>query len=274
MIDEEPDGLFGTDDELMHPRLHRHDRALPTDRKPARLEALRIGPFDAEVEADRGIEPREDPAGGVKVSPLEILAAEPPLRAHVGQRREKSAHEIGDGVLVLADGEPGEFDPGRAMAITGQRRIEAAMDPLCHRCGRLPGDGGRIVLRHGVGDIPGQLPDRAIAEERSRSRRRADTVVAMAAETVLAVDRRAGVILGHGRTDRCRRDHRHDGKKEGGERARHVSILPFRGAASLSGSREPCRLPPATIPGSSGPNGPHQRFRGDGGAGGGGEMGG
>ena len=239
----------------MHSRLHRHDRALPTDRKPPRLEALRIGPFDAEVEANREIEPRKDAAGGVERSPLEILSAEPPLRVHGGQRPEESAHEIGDGVLVLADGEPGKFDPGRSMAVTGQRRIKAAMDPLSHRCGRLPGDGGWIVLRHGVGDIPGQLPDRAIADEWGRSRRRADAVVAMAAETVLAVDRRAGVILGHGRTHRCRRDQRHDGKKEGGQRARHIPILPSGALRAFGGAAGPADFRPQSSPAVQGRTG-------------------
>ena len=202
MVDQQPDGLLGADDELMHPRLHRHDRALPADRKPARLEALRIGPLDAEVEADRGIEPLEDPAGGVEVAPLEIFPPQPPLRSRARRGGKKPGDEIGDRLLVLADGEPGKFDPGRSMAVTGQRRIEAAMNPLCHRGCRLAGDGGRVVLRHGIGDIPGQLPDGAVTDQRSRGCRRADTVVAVAAEAVLAVDRRAGVILGHGRTHR------------------------------------------------------------------------
>lgn len=112
MVDQQPDGLFGADDELMHSRLHRQDRALPADGEPPRLEALRIGPFDAEIEADRGIEPLEDPAGGVEVAPLEIFPPQPPLRSRARRRRKKPGDEIGDRLLVLADGQPGEVDPG------------------------------------------------------------------------------------------------------------------------------------------------------------------
>ena len=60
VVDPQPRGVLGADDELVVARLRGQDRAFPADRELIGLDLLGVGARLAEVELDLGIDPLDD----------------------------------------------------------------------------------------------------------------------------------------------------------------------------------------------------------------------
>ena len=194
-VDGERDGVFGADHELVDARLRRHERTGPSDREAVGLESLRVGPLEAEIKIDLWVDLFVDKARlAVKTSTPEILGPQAAAAVDARAAIAEAGDQVGGGVLILPDREPGEFHAGRPIAIAGHGRIEGAVDVFGHLPGRVPCDPRRIVLRHRLIDIGGELVDRAVTDERFGHVLRAGAGIAMAAAAVFAVDRQAGVV--------------------------------------------------------------------------------
>ena len=188
--------VLGADDEFIHARLGGHDRSHPADRKPIGLEAFRVGTLHAEVEVHLRVDLLVDQFLPIERASLEILGPQSAAVVDSGATLAKARDEIGDGVLILPHGEPGELDAGRPVAVAGHGRIEGAVDVLGHVPGGVAGDLRGVVLRHRLVDVGGELVDGAVADELFRHILGANAIVGVAAGAVLLVDGQAGVVGG------------------------------------------------------------------------------
>ena len=159
-VEGEFGGVIGADHEFVDARLRGHDRTGPADRKAIGLEPFRVGAFKAEIEIDLWVDLLVDEAClAVEVAAEEIFGPQATAAVNARTTVAETGDQVGGGVLILPDGEPGEFHAGRPVTIAGHGRIEAAMDIFGHLPGRIAGDLRRIVLRHRLVDIGGQLID-------------------------------------------------------------------------------------------------------------------
>ena len=166
-IEGEPGGVICAEHDLIDTRLRRHDRACPEDRKTVGLESLRVGAFHAKIKIDLRVDLFVDEARlPVEVAAAEILGPQAAAVVDAGAGGAEARDQVGGGVLILPNGEPGEFHASGPAAIAGHRRIEGAVDVFGHLPGCVTGDLRRIVFRHRLVDVGGQLVDRAITDER------------------------------------------------------------------------------------------------------------
>ena len=108
--------------------------------------------------------------------------------------------QICDGVLVLPDGEPREFNASGTVTIAGDRGIESTVNVLgnlvcCSAC-YLRG----IVVRHRFIDVGRKLRKREFTMQGCRYFFCALTVLAVTAEAMLLIDRYTRL---HGRCGGC-----------------------------------------------------------------------
>jgi hypothetical protein len=121
-------GMRSADAEFVLARVGRKYGARPTDRKLFRFDFLRVRAGGSEIEVDVRV-------GAIhewiivfpRISLLEVLGVETTLGPPLARRME-AADEVGDGILILADGEPRKLDTSRLVADAGFRGIEAVVD--------------------------------------------------------------------------------------------------------------------------------------------------
>ena len=82
-----------------------------------------------------------------------------------GSGLAETADQVGDGVAILPDRQAREFHPGRLVPSLGDLGIEGFVDIVRDGFRLFAHAGPRVVLRHRLLDIPGQLRDRAIPGE-------------------------------------------------------------------------------------------------------------
>ena len=239
-VEGELRGVRRTDHDLVDTRLRWHDRTSPADREAVGLKPFRVGALEAEIKIDLWVDLLVDEARlAVEVASVEILGPQAAAAVDARAAIAEAGDQVGGGVLVLPDGEPGEFHPGRPVAIAGHGRIEAAVDVFGHLPGRVTGDLRRIVLRHRLVDVGGELVDRAVADERFGHVLGAGAGIAMAADAVLTVDGQARVVFGgqrrRGQTEacepsgtaeggpKCLSDTGHGDQQPGGQTGGHLS---------------------------------------------------
>src|SRR5205814_6027985 len=116
----------------------------------------------AEVEAHGRIDPLGDALVGPEAARLVVLAVQAALCAPMAGGAE-GADQVGDGVLVLADGEAGEFDAGRLVAVAGGLGVEGVEDVGGNLVGVGAGAGAGVVLGHRLGDVAGEAVERLVA---------------------------------------------------------------------------------------------------------------
>ncbi len=189
--------VLGADHKLIDARLGRHDRTGPADREAVGLEPFRVGALEAEVEIDLRVDLFVDEAClTVEVAGVEILGPQAAAVVDTWTAVAEAGDQVGGGVLILTYRQPGEFHPGRPVAIAGHGRIEGAVNVFRHLPGGVGSDRRRIVLRHRLVDVGGQLIDRAVTDEKVGHVRGTGSRIAMAAAAVLAVDGQTGVVFG------------------------------------------------------------------------------
>ena len=199
-VEGELGGVVGANHEFVDTRLGRHERTGPTDCETVGLKTLRIGTLETEIKVHLRINLFIDEAClPIKVAAIEILSPQPVGRFDAGGAVAEAGEEIGSGVLILPDREPGEVDAGGAIAIAGDCRIEGGVDIVGDLTGRVTGDRGGVVFRHGLVDVGGELVDRTVADERLGHVGRTGARVAVATAAVFTVDGQTGVVLSHER---------------------------------------------------------------------------
>ena len=196
--------VFGTNHKLIDAGLGRRDRSCPADGKPIGLEPLRVGPLDAEEEIDLRIGPFEDEILAVKGAAVEILTAEAAPGIDIRPAAAKAGDQVGHRVVVLPDGKPREFHAGGPVAVAGHWRIKRPVDVFGDLAGRLVTHRLRIVLRHRLVDVGCELVDRPVTDKRRGHIHSARTVLGMAAAAVLAIDGRAGMLVGRASANAAR----------------------------------------------------------------------
>ena len=119
VVEEQPYRMCAAEHELVEAGLHRHDRSTPTDRKPVRLEPLRIGPLDAEVEGDLRVDTREDQILWREPAAVKVLTPQAPLLVEGRLRAAESTEQVRDYGAVLPHRQSAELHPGGAVAVAG-----------------------------------------------------------------------------------------------------------------------------------------------------------
>src|SRR5206468_1095996 len=123
----EAGGVLGANDELVLARLGSQHRAGPADRELVRLDLVGEGAGGAEVEADFRVNAGQDAVREVEAALLVVLRLQAALPVPAAGGTE-AADEVGDGVAVLADGQPGQLDARRLVPLPGLRRVEGVVD--------------------------------------------------------------------------------------------------------------------------------------------------
>ncbi len=170
VVDPEPHRVVGVDDEVVIPRLGRQDRPLPVDRELTGLHLLGIGAPFTEVEPDLRVDAFKirppaaktaAPAPSAARSPFRILPAKPALLVPDPWATE-APDQVGDGILILPDGQPGILDPRRLVPLLRRTGIKRLVDIRGHLVRIGPDARSRVILGHRLGDQPGELRDRPI----------------------------------------------------------------------------------------------------------------
>ena len=118
VVDPDPDRVLGVDDDLISACFQREQRAFPVDREDVALVellVLGVGGVDAEIEVDLGIDSFDDlrlPATSPAVGILRLQAS---LVSPWGRGGAEAADQVGNRVLILADGQAGQLDSGRGI---------------------------------------------------------------------------------------------------------------------------------------------------------------
>ena len=165
VVQPEPGRVLGADDEFVIAGLRGQQRPGPADGKLVRFGLAFDRPVGAEVETHLRVDPFLDAVLVAEAALLEILRAEaaPLVPSHRGA---EAAHQVGDGVAILADGEPGQGDPRRPIPFSGDQRIKCFVDVRRHALGLRGRQAAGSVLRHGPGNHFRQVHHRLVADER------------------------------------------------------------------------------------------------------------
>ena len=168
VVDPEPHGVVGVDDEFVFAGVRGQDRPFPADRKLFGVKLLGRRGAGPEVEPDRRVDPLQHLLTAAHPATLEVSAAQPSLVAVPIGGGPETADQRRHGVGVLPDREPGKLHPGRAVSGPSQRRIKRLVNERRDLIRLLAHTRAWIVLGHRLADQPGQLRDRAIPFQGAR----------------------------------------------------------------------------------------------------------
>ena len=163
IVDPEPGGVVGLDDELIVAGRGGLDQSFPTRGELVRLELLGVGAGDSEVESDGRVGPLDRRVVTAPRPPVVVISAAKAAEFERGGRLAEAGDQVGDGVLVLADREPRQFDPGWGDPGACDRRIEGVVNEGGHRAGLVPLAFPGGVGRHRLIDQLREARDRPLA---------------------------------------------------------------------------------------------------------------
>ena len=198
VVDPEPHRVLRPDDELIFAGLGRQHRALPVhpellrelaeqadgDRQRGQRDVVPRLLLDGVLGRDRAVDAEVE--ADLRVNAIEgVVAAPPPPRRRRAARAvlplepapivpaglaAEAADQVGQGVPVLAHGQPRQLDPRRPHRVAGLRGpgVERVVDIGGHLVGVRAHAGAGLVLRHGLGDQLRQAGHRALADQRAR----------------------------------------------------------------------------------------------------------
>ena len=169
VIDPQPGSVLGADDEFVNARLRGEDRTGPADGELGGVELFRVRAGGSEVEANRGIHSFQNPLAVAEAARFEVFAAQAALLISPhpalspkrgrgwGEGGTKSLDQVGNGALVLANGEACQLNPGRSIAGLRIFGIKGLVDVSGDLFSVVTDALARVVFGHGLGDEAGEL---------------------------------------------------------------------------------------------------------------------
>ena len=81
-------------------------------------------------------------------------------------RSANGADQVGNGIAVLADGQPGQFHASRFVPCLSGRGVEFFVNELGNQQGVIADTRSGFILGHGFANVFGQFANRAVAYQR------------------------------------------------------------------------------------------------------------